>query len=264
MHLIRYLLFLCFIILSPKASGQAIENNSIVHLRTGSIFFGEILNIDGDVVQMRLLSGQEVSFSKWLVKKYLPADKILVFDKGKFHVTHGWFFNTDLGLNLGGIFDTENQLVSSHLHLIYGYNFNEKFSLAAGIGFEFHETEISGFRIDTQFNPLFLFGRYYFNENKKRLFTYGRVGYGFIGGEEEFQNDNNGGVQYQAGLGIHFATKKRSNFVLTVGYHLQKTDGTENFIDSLGNEIQTEYDIWIRRLMINFGIEFNQLRRSIR
>ncbi len=197
-----------------------------------------------------------------ITSQHVHSQDILLYDNDKYHVTRGTFWDLSLGMNTANLLDEEDARVSTHLPFLYGYHFNSNYALALGTSFEFNQAQISGFTFDTQFVPLFVYGRYYLSKYRKRPFVYGRIGYGFRGDDSTFTNDHEGGVQYQGGFGVHFASRKKGRFMISLGYHLQKTNGTERFIDPFGNEISTVFNIWIRRWIVQFGFEFTKKRKS--
>jgi hypothetical protein len=255
-------IWLAIIFFFTNTSWAQKAEHSIFHLHNGSIYIGSIISEQNHEITLSLDDGETLTFPKHKVKYYLDTNDIIAYPNGKYHHVKGFFFNTSIGINMENIFTEENNLISSHLPFIFGHYLNSKFAVGVGFAFEFNEAEISGFRLDTQFAPLFIYGRHYLGKTKKRSFIYGRLGYGFRGDDGEFTNDHEGGVQFQFGGGIHFSSRRKTKFILSLGYHLQKTNGAENFIDPFGNEIFTEYNIWIRRLILKFGAELSWKKKK--
>lgn len=243
---------------------SAQQNNSIFYLHNGSVYIGEVLNDRGESLNVRLIDGNEINFSRYRVKRYLDSKDIVLHRDGKYHVTRGFFFQPGLATNFEGFAPVEEESrISSHTSFLFGYYLNPRFAIGAGIGFEFNQAVVSGFEFDTQVSSQYIYGRYYINNKKRRPFIYSRVGYGTRNDESNFGSNNpNGGINFQAGGGMHFSSRKKSKFVLTLGYHMQKTDGTERFIDDFGSEIIADYDIMIQRLILTFGMEFNKRKKG--
>ena len=259
----KYLIIICFLLgLQMNWAQKGLNSHSIIHHRNGSVYIGKVLGSNESLIQMQLLDGNTVDIPWGAVTKYLPAGKILLFDDGKYHVTHGKLSNIGFGFNIGDFFEGDDALVSTHIPYIFGFQLSPKVALGAGIAFEFNEARISGFKIDTQFIPLFAYGRYYLSETKKRPFAYARIGYGFKADDDQFANDHSGGIQFQGGMGLQFASRKKMKMVLSLGYHLQKTNGSERFIDLFGNEIITAFDILIRRIVFTVGFEFQKPHKN--
>ena len=141
---------------------------------------------------------------------------------------------------------------------MYGHQLNKKFTVAGGTGIELNEVQVAGFDFDTQFNSLFVFGRYSLINKKVRLFAFGRAGYGFSAEipDSETQVEHQGGLTAKYGISLLFGSRSSSKFKLSLGHYLQSASGRETFLDIIGNDIDTEYDILINRLILSFGWDF--------
>jgi len=265
--LLWLILILLFNINISHSQSHIGDKTSIIHFKDGSIYLGEILNTTHDDVTLLLSSGNEIKFSKRLVTHYFDHEDIDVFDRGKWHIQRGLYFEAGLGINAETMAQREGEtpLVSSLFSFMMGYTLNERVSLAAGMGFEFNEAEISGFRIDTQFIPIYLRAKYFLTNQKEKPFLYIRPGYGYAIVEEAANSGiNNGGPQLQLGAGIQFASKKQSKFIFSLGYHIQKTDGNESFVDNFGSEVAVDYDILIKRIVMTMSYEFSSNKTSFK
>ena len=239
------------------------QKNSIFYLRNGSVYIGSVLNDEREMLEVALYDGTPISFSRFSIRRYLPAKNIKVHFDGRYNVIRGFFFQTGLGVNAGSIFETNDQRISSHNPYIFGWHFNSRIAGGAGFGFEFDEAEIGNFFVSTQLTSLFIYGRYYLTEQKRRPFLYARVGGAFSSFDDEIAAaTGSGGFQFQAGGGLHFSSRKSRKFILSLGYHQQKAAGQDRFIDFAGSEVIVDYDLWIRRLVLTFGIEFNYRHRG--
>lgn len=204
------------------------------------VFFGIFLTT--------IVSGQEDSTFN---------NPILVVDS-PYHDNHGFHYGFAMAIGLDDFsVDTTKHLTAVHLDTYLGWRFNRKLSLTSGLGFEFNESRIASFRFDTQFLSLYVSGRYNLLNTRYMPYVYGRVGYGFGPPQEEAIVDHENGQNYQAGLGLTFPSRQNYRYFLAFVWHHQVAKGAESFIDPLGNEINTKYDILINRLLIKFGMEFN-------
>jgi hypothetical protein len=251
---------------SGIVSAQLAENNllSIVRLYNGSVYIGEIKSDLGQEIEMILADGNRIKVKKFQVKEYLSSEDVRVFDDGKYQISKGTFFQLGLGFNLGNSTSEDDERVSTLLNFNYLYHLNQKWVLGAGIGFEFMEAEVAGFQFDTQFVPLYAYGRYYLLDGKRRLYLYSRLGYGFPAEESEVRNDHEGGGQFQTGIGLLFPSKGKTRFNISLGYHYQQTNGQESFIDNFGNEVATVFDIQIQRVILAFSMDFGGKKRKFR
>ena len=183
-------------------------------------------------------------------------DGIIKYDNS-YHDTYGFHYGFAMAIGLDDLSsDTTKHLAAVHLDTYVGWRFNKKLSVTSGWGFEFNESRISGFRFDTQFLTFHMGGRYNLINTKYMPYIYGRLGYGFGPPQEEALVDHENGMNYQAGMGLTFPSRKSHKYFIAIAWHHQEAKGAESFIDPFGNEINTKYDILINRLMIKFGMEF--------
>lgn len=183
---------------------------------------------------------------------------VIQYDDGTYHDTYGFHYGFAIAIGLDDFStDTTQHLGAAHIDSYLGWRFGKKVSLTSGLGFEFNESRIAGFRFDTQFLTFYLGGRYNLTNTKYMPFVYGRVGYGFGPPQEGSIVNHDDGTNYQAGVGLTFPSPKPHKYFVAVAWHHQQAKGTESFIDPLGNEINTKYDILINRLVIKFGMELN-------
>ncbi len=228
----------------------------MVYCNDGSIYRGELVGEDDKTLQI-VIEQDTLNVSKVRVKAVREAGDYLFHPKGKFHDTKGFFWSMNLGFSTAGLF-TEQDMTSGHFELLFGYRFNKRWTIASGLGSELNTSQIGEFLIETGFSSYFLYGRYYFTDGRPRLFAYSRLGFGAGQAAEDAETNinNKGGIQWQAGGGIHFASRKNARFIISWGYYLQKTSGTQFFLDDFGNEVKVDFDMLIQRPILKLGIEF--------
>jgi len=204
---------------------------------------------------MRLNSGVTVSIPKEKIRTIKYVQDRLVFSNGKFHYTRGYFFSLSLGFNpFKGA--SENIQPTEHAELLLGWRFNKDLSVAIGFGTELTSTSVGGFGVETLFNSSFLYGRYYLADWRHRPYTYARIGYGAGPTGDGESGRHSGGMQGQMGVGFHFASRKRSKFNMSIGYHFQKTNGNQRFLDVFGNEVGVDYNLLIQEVVVKLIYEF--------
>lgn len=182
-----------------------------------------------------------------------------VFADGNLYDTRGYFYGFGLAV---GIIDMENHesdegLTAVHISNNYGYRWGSRLAASAGIGMEFTESQLAGFRIDTQFISLYAKVDYYMAMTRYRPYLFGRFGYGFGPANDEFAADHGSGANYQIGVGMVFPSRSKHKYHLQLYWHHQTASGRESYIDAFGNEIDTEYDLVIHRLMLGLIFEMN-------
>jgi len=234
-----------------NAIAQSDSEWVIAAYKTGAKYIGEKMAEKDGMVSLRIHTGDTITVNKYMTDVYLASHNALVFSDGKYFETKGRFWSTNFGFDL-------SERPTIHSDLMYGEQLNSKIGIALGLGSEFNEASVAGFEFDTQFISLFAYGRYSLFHKKTRLFAFGRAGYGFStdAAESESQRDHKGGLNMKYGFTLQFASRNSSKFQLSIGHYLQKASGRESFLDLIGNELDTEYDIMINRLMFTIGWDF--------
>lgn len=230
---------------------------AIASYKNGSVYIGKKIGEEKGMVQMRIFSGDTITINKYVPHRYYDSDNAHVFSNGKFFRTKNLFWTLNFGANFAGG-DGDNARESAHFEFLYGDRLTPRLDVALGAGSEFNQASVAGFQFDTQFLALFAYGRYFLTNHQKRLFVFARAGYGFSTDEpeENGSREHGGGINAKYGLGIQFASRKKSKFQISLGHYFQKTSGQESFLDLIGNEINTEYDILLNRMIISFGWDF--------
>ena len=65
-----------------------------------------------------------------------------------------------------------------------------------------------------------------------------------------------GGVHFQPGFGVHFASRRKARFILTLSQMIQNTRGERVDFDFLSNPINIKYKYWYNRTMLKIGVEW--------
>lgn len=242
-----------------KAYSQEQPEWVLAKYRNGSVYLGKKISEDHLNANVLLPTGDTITVNKDFAKHYYDDSNARIYRNGRFFRNNGFFWLLTFGTNAGEFSNSDDERISSHLGLHYGYRFTPKLSLSGGLAFEFNEARASGFRFDTQYTTLYAYGRYHLFTSKPQLFGFGRLGYGFAAEEqsENFPEEFEGGVNAMYGLGIIFASRSKSKFVLSLGHYFQKTKGQESFLDPIGNEVNTRFDLMMQRLILTFGWEIN-------
>ena len=254
----KLILILFFAISALNISSQENPDLVLAKFKNGLFYVGDKIGEEDNIISLKINTLDTIHIDKNQISRYYDVNSALIYPNGKYLQTQGSFWDVSFGFNALGIFDSVDQRVSTHLEVIYGKRINENLNLGIGAGFEFNEAKVAGFQFDTQFLSLSAYGRYYLTNSTRRLFLFSRIGIGFPSEENEngINVEHAGGFNSLNGLGIHFASRKRSTFHISLGYYTQKTHGKEFFLDNIGNEIQTNFNIIIKRLMFKFGWEF--------
>ena len=243
------------------------QDLSIITTKDGQRFVGKVRLDNDSIYVINLVNNNQVSIRPNNVNRFLSPDEITVYRGGRYHMHRGYFASIGLSMNVGGGEQEENN--SSLLHVTIGAYLNPKFDLGFGFGSEFNSKIVGGITIANQVVPLYVYSRYYFTQHRRKLYTYGRLGYGFVIPEAASTDENNGGINLRAGGGILFASKSKAKFSLGLSFYMQKVKGIERIVDVFGNEASALYDFTYRRIMLDFAFEINRKgnptkKRSIR
>ena len=230
-----------------QSYAQYQEHRGIVHYVDGSVFMGEILQINQSTVRMKLSTGDTISVAQSHIKKLLLANQVMVYDNGRFHYLKGLY--SSLYMNVGLAYETSVQL-----GVLLAYRFREKWAAGAGIEFDNHDTYAAGLYYWHQFFAGYGYGRYYFNERKKRLYADLKLGYGFPI-VDTFTDPHSGGIMAQPGIGIIFPTRGMARLSIGLSHITQFTQGKGMDFDPLNQPIITDYKIWYNRVVLNLSME---------
>lgn len=246
-YIILFFVFQCCV----SAIAQTDSDWAIATYRNGSIYLGQKLSEKDGLMKLRIPTGDTISVNRFTGAKIYDSNNAVVFSDGKYFLTDGYFWSTNFGFSI-------NRGETAHLDILFGQRVNPKLDIAIGLGSEFNESSVGGFSFDTQVVTLFGYGRYFITSLKPRLFAFGKLGYGFAAEETQanIPREHVGGINAKYGVGVQFASRNKSKFQITLGHYFQKTSGQEFFLDLIGNEIETEFDILIKRLVVSFGWDF--------
>ncbi len=229
-------LFLTFLINNTYCQRKS---ESIVKYSDGSYFIGEILDRDEQKIKMRSSTNDILHLDIKNIVKIREGEEIFLYNNRKFHRKKGFFISTDLALISTGW----NVLQTT---LILAIRLPRRFAVGGGT---------SRLRVESHaFQTFFGYGRYYITNNKKRLFTDLRFGYGYAReGHFTIEEDHNGGAHVQPGLGIVFSSKNNFRFKLSMAQVLQKTSGYYEYHPSLAGQ---PYKILFSYTILKLGIQF--------
>jgi hypothetical protein len=245
----KYLIFLSLFFLSNSAIAQQTR----VKYVDGTYFNGEVLSDTAEELTLLTYRGDTIRINQaYIEKRYVYPESALLFNKGKFHFTEGWFLYVGTGVGLGNS-------VNGQFDALLGRRINKNW--VAGFDFSFQQYFPNfSFRVTDDFFTPSLYGRRYLTEKRTRLFIDTNIGYGLALEGTEFgvvERVQSNGFFAAGSLGIHFASRNKTKFLLSLGQNFQYSKGsfTENvFINEQPRTVS--YDIWYARPMLRFGIEF--------
>jgi hypothetical protein len=241
------LIVLVFEVLNAQS---ATPQKAIIKHKEGSVFIGEILSKDSLQTVLLLSTGDTIHIPK---RKIRNVEKhVIIYSGGKFHFTKGIFLGYSSGFG-----STRDALsTSSQVEFLAGYRANEKVSFALGLSSSNHSIPIdNSILASATYLPIYVHCRYYPWKWRMRPYLFHQMGYGF-GVDNPFSNDRtNGGLYFQPGVGIHFASRRNFRYVMSISQSIQRGNGsiqTFNF----NNPVAVNYDLLFNRTMFKFGLEF--------
>lgn len=246
---------LCLLFFSTATFAQLLDaNRAIIYTHDGSVFIGHIIYSDELTVDLVAVTGDTLHIQKGLIKGYYRNSENMILHRGgKMHYTEGYFVSSTLGW--GGNFD---ESPSFDWDLIVGKRLTKRVSVGIGTSLSLNSAVLPGLGwgwFDHHFMPIFGYGRYYLNDKKVRLFASSRLGYGFPT-NIIWNDDHQGGLHFQPGVGIHFASRKSGRFIITLSQMIQQTGGSRTDLDVFSNPVNFNYTHWYNRTMLKIGVEF--------
>ncbi|MEL6923108.1 MAG: hypothetical protein AAFO94_03600 [Bacteroidota bacterium] len=260
---VKYTLAISLLFLSFSGSGQnryEDPDNTIVSYADGSIFIGKVIEETDKETIMKIATGDTIRLDNFLIRREIQLNRdVIMHQKGKFHFKSGYFFGMEYGIGM-----SENGDPSTNLNFYVGKRLNTRLAAGINAGLHFNNSYVYlEDEIPNQFGDFVYlgsnllsfsaFGRYYFNNKRIRPFVYSNLGWSIPVSGYYNSIESKGGLHFQAGLGLHFASRRRSRFILSAGQYLQKSSGVQLNFD----QIRYEYDIWYNKLAIRFAWEFN-------
>ena len=263
------LLFLLLVCCTTYLSGQkklqkgAVATHLLLH--DGSNLKGFIQKkYDDGSLDFMILGNYPTHLEAHTIKKKRQGDShLLYFTDGKYFRTKG-YYNV---LRIGSIWAKEGTSNSSppvrdqsvngfsglNIMNMHGYQFNKWISLGVGAGIDIYNVNEN--RSQT-FLPVFFDFRTYPFSNKVSPYLAVNGGYGF--GVDIFDNFSEtadefyeGGWMVAPALGFRFASNRRGNFLLELGYRLQDTKA--QYIIYRDFPLTLEKEVVLKRVDVAFG-----------
>ncbi len=248
----KALLSLCLFFALNTVFAQNHEK-AFFYYKDGSVFVGEIVEENFRNTRLLLVTGDTITLDNYFVKR--SWRDLLSFPNGKFHFTKGFFISYWQG---GAIAGANQFSASTHTEMILGYRFNAQWALGGGLGIYSNEVGLdpvtNGFRTqDASCFNFYAYGRYYPWEKKIRPFAALKVG---LGSPIGWANSLESKVHIQPGIGLSFPSKRSARIVLSLNQYLQYFQGNQFNTDIFNNPVSFDYNIWLNRTVLKFGVEF--------
>lgn len=219
------------------------KKSKTIYYDDGSVFVGNVISENDQQILLLATTGDTLHIDKNLIRGNRKKVR-----RPKFHYEKGpW-----AALNIGISPDFQSDL-------LVGYRLNAKYSFALGTGIRDIYSEANGIWNNSVFVPIYAYGRRYFGlEKNARPFVGLVAGYSFpVNSGFSFNNHEfEGGATFEPGVGISFAARGKSRFVMSIGQNFQYSTGSNTETDILFNPIEIEYKRWYSRTVFKIGVEF--------
>jgi hypothetical protein len=235
--------------------GMLAAQTSMVGLHThtvyrmdGSVLKGEIVEWTNDSITFRLLNGVTVHLDQENVRKVVsrkmsrPDRKVRGGDGGMYPLKEEGMYNvTTIGMS-------GRRGAGIGLTHAVGHQFSRLFGVGGGIGIETFDIELG-----MEMVPVFVEVRGYLTERSVSPYYAVRTGYGFaIKPDDQWVQDADGGMLFQAELGYRFSASRAVNFFAGIGIHLQRAEYRYLF----PWEFETHDRLTFRRTELKIGVMF--------
>ena len=236
-------LSLLFLLLFQQLSAQEWSPDRRVYLEGGGFIHGQFIAKDSSGWSTyRLRSGEEIRLPQSSIVRVKESnDHELVFKKGRFVTTKGYYFTFHVGTLFGYSDGDDSELVTGveFFSLSFGHQYNPHWQVGGGVAFDVY---------DHEFLPLFAEVRCY--PWPKMVSPYFSLQTGYAPSFalfDSFNNNYGGGPMIHPAAGLRFAHKRKGNFLLEAGYRFQwGRNESPRVTDKL----------LYRRLALRFGWEF--------
>jgi len=232
---------------------QSYEETRVISLHDGSLMKGKIREDTDTHILLEIINGEEVKLGYKHIKKVSkPKPNHYFLDNGKSFKAKGYFSHLKFGNAFGNGSSESLDAGGFHIHSVNGYHFNPKLAVGLGLGLDVHGTNNATY----SFVPIYAYAKSYpFNFKVSPYYALG-LGYGAPLSQGTFwRGFYKGGYFINPSIGVRFASRKRSNFVLEMGYLIQDAYGEytiQNWWD-VDNSRFIKEDITFRRLWLNVG-----------
>ncbi|MEM1327945.1 MAG: hypothetical protein AAGI23_18445 [Bacteroidota bacterium] len=241
--------FLLFLLFATTLTAQQVR----VKYTDGTYFNGEVLSDTEQELTLLTHTGDTVRINQaYVEKRYDYPEDAMTFNKGKYHPVEGWYLHFGLASSIGNG-------VNVQFDGLVGRRLSQNWSVGLDLAWHQYHPNFTWNVTDDFFTPS-LYGRRYLTKRKTRLYVDANVGYGLalLGGEWGIsERSQSNGLFGSAGVGVHFASRSKTRYLLSLGQNFQYSEGrfVENFFINEQPRI-VEYDLWYIRPMLRVAVEF--------
>ena len=250
-----YLLITLLIILYlPETIGQSRSHKETIYCEDGSVFVGKVLEDKNYELIFKLQSTDDViTIDKHIITKRFNVENYFIFKGGRYHKKHGSFSRLEYTLG-GNAIDATSQF-----GFMRGKLLSPRLGVGLGVGFSVNSA-INVTWNNLSYGELFLYSKYYLNDNRRRLFVDGKIGAAVPLASDDWLRYTAGPL-VQPGIGIEFAGFKKIRWSFKISQFIQYSqirpapDSFGFFGGDLGNINVIDNRIF-NRTLLGIGMSF--------
>ena len=250
------LLCACLLLLHSQGLAQWKHTEDVIYLHNGSIIRGHIIDQEiGSHIRIQVFGGsifvfREEEIDKITIEPALYKSIVLRYRKELLPFQYrkqGLYHIASFGL---GFAEGEWGLVGTPAFLYRaGYHLHHRLWAGVGSGFEFYED-------GNMMIPLLLDIRGDWKQKPVTLHYFLNAGYGVVGARGWRVARLDGGLTGQAGLGLKFNTRRKSQWIFTGSYKFQQTYQEFNIWNGLPEPILVTGTLTYNRITFEMAFAF--------
>ena len=239
----------CISLQAQNKSGNNMQD--VVYLKNGGLIRGTIsVLIPDEKVAIVSVGGNvfvyEMSEVDSIAREEIPFERQ---NRSANYRKKGPFYALEAGFLAGDELGNDGWKTRALQQITGGYMFHPRIGVGAGVALVWYES--------SPIIPVFLQVRGNLSKQALTSFYYfADVGYGIPTNRNETLQDVKGGIKSAAGLGLKVSGRNDIGWTLSVGYHLQKAQTTQNYWDWEGIGSQSVRSLSYRKLEIKTGVWF--------
>lgn len=239
--------FVCFCFFGVAQEQKKNDTFTVYH-NSGSIFVGSYQGASDNQLRLRLATGDTISILIENIER-MRSD-LRWSSKQRFHFTEGVYMFSSFGAGA-----RSNAEVASQALFTLAMRIDEKTSAGLGLGIAYFDAQLASSWAFNVTSPMYVYGRRYLYGERRKVYAETMLGYGrgHDGGAGNIEHS--GGLFFQPGVGVHFASKGRLKWHVFMRQAVFHTNGVSAGNDFMGNRVQTSYSLWYNRTVFGFGFE---------
>lgn len=250
------LIFLLSFFLVSNLDAQNDDFLETIQYEDGSYFIGRTIEENSFQILFELESTKDtIRLNPSMIDKWFNTKDFFTFKGGRYHKKNGKF--NLIEYSVGG-----NEIDATvQFEYITGKLLKPRLGVGLGLGINFSTINNITWTPVT-FAEIFAYGKYYLNDNRRRLFVDSKLGAAIALESDDWMSYTSGPL-LQVGFGVELARSKRLRWSFKISQLMQYTtirinDANTNFFDNsfVARDIQILDKRLFNRTMIGIGLHF--------